>query len=169
MKNEPLPTNNQEWGFWGTSRHNGYDATMTWDTASRFFTKTFDLTAEQTRTLLDARFGRHLADDLSFIAGGPTTAEVIISHFEMRNADKSWRKHYEKAIRDETGKLIPYAAPRSKDEILSTIALTHLNFETLEERKSDSLDFKDVGVLNVKAALEAAFAAGRASVKRKGA
>lgn len=25
MKNEPLPTNNEEWGFWGTSVSNGYD------------------------------------------------------------------------------------------------------------------------------------------------
>jgi hypothetical protein len=52
---------------------------------------------------------------------------------------------------------------------LTAIAQEHLNFETLEERKSDSLDFKDVGVLNVKAALKAAYAAGRASAKRKGA
>ena len=55
------------------------------------------------------------------------------------------------------------------NELLIQIAHEHLGFETLEERKSDSLDFKDVGVLNVKAALEAAFAAGRASAKRKGA
>jgi len=26
MKNEPLPTTNEEWGFWGTSKQNGYDA-----------------------------------------------------------------------------------------------------------------------------------------------
>jgi hypothetical protein len=55
------------------------------------------------------------------------------------------------------------------NELFTKIAQEHLNFETLEERKSDSLDFKDVGVLNVKAALEAAYAAGRASAKRKGA
>lgn len=53
------------------------------------------------------------------------------------------------------------------NELLTRIAQEHLGFETLEERKSDSLDFKDVGVLNVKAALEAAYAAGQAS--RKGA
>ena len=53
------------------------------------------------------------------------------------------------------------------NELLTKIAQEHLNFETLEERKSDSLDFKDVGVLSVKSALEAAYAAGKAS--RKGA
>lgn len=167
MKNEPLPTNNEEWGFWGTSVSNGYDAALTWDTASRFFAKTFNLTPEETRTLLDARFGRHLADDLSFINGGPATATAITTHLEKRNADKGWRRHFEKAIREEMGKLIPYTSTKSKAEILTAIAQEHLNFETLEERKSDSLDFKDVGVLNVKAALEAAYAAGRAS--RKGA
>jgi hypothetical protein len=167
MKNEPLPTNNEEWGFWGTSVSNGFDAALTWDTASRFFAKTFNLTPEETRTLLDARFGRHLADDLSFINGGPATAQAIITHLEKRYADKGWRRHFEKAIREETGKRIPYSEPKSKAEILTAIAQEHLNFETLEERKSDSLDFKDVGVLNVKAALEAAYAAGQAS--RKGA
>lgn len=167
MNNEPLPTNNEEWGFWGTSVSNGYDAALTWDTASRFFAKTFNLTPEETRTLLDARFGRHLADDLSFISGGPVTSSAITTHLEKRNADKGWRRHFEKAIREETGKRIPYTSSKSKAEILTTIAQEHLNFETLEERKSDSLDFKDVGVLNVKAALEAAYEAGRAS--RKGA
>jgi len=170
MKNyQPLPTNNVEWGFWGTCKTVEYDAAMAWDTASHFFAKTFNLTPEETRTLLDARFGRHLADDLSFIDGGPTTAEAITSHLEKRNADAGWRRYFEKALREEVGKLIPYTTPKSKDEILTNIALTHLNFETLEERKSDSLDFKDVGVLNIKAALEAAYAAGRASAKRKGA
>ena len=166
---KPLPTNNEEWGFWGTSNANGYDAAMAWNTASHFFAKTFNLTPEETRTLLDARFGRHLADDLSFIDGGPATAEAIAAHLEKRNADAGWRRHFEKAIREGTGKHIPYSVPKSKAEILTTIAQEHLNFETLEERKSDSLDFKDVGVLNVKAALEAAYAAGRASAKRKGA
>lgn len=45
--------------------------------------------------------------------------------------------------------------------ILSAIAKTHLGIETLETRGSDALDFKDVSVWGVKAALEAAFAAGQ--------
>ncbi|MFN7610849.1 MAG: hypothetical protein ACK5QX_07935, partial [bacterium] len=77
MKNPTLPTNNPEWGFWGTSLSNAYDAAMAWDAASRFLTKAFALTPEETRTMLDARFGRHLADDLSFIKGGLVTAEAI--------------------------------------------------------------------------------------------
>lgn len=49
------------------------------------------------------------------------------------------------------------------NELFTKIAQEHLNFETLEERKSDSLDFKEVGVLNVRAALEAAYKAGKSA------
>lgn len=55
------------------------------------------------------------------------------------------------------------------NKLFTKIAQEHLNFETLEERKSDSLDFKDVGVLNVRAALEAAYQAGFAAAQKKGA
>jgi hypothetical protein len=169
MKNPTLPTNNQEWGLWGTSISNGYDAALVWDATSRFLTKAFALTPEETCTMLDARFGRHLADDLSFIKGGPVTAEAITRHLEQRYADRGWRRYFEKALRETLGKAIPEFVPESKAEILSAIAEEHLGFETLAERKSDDLDFKDVGVLNVKAALEAAYAAGRASARKKGA
>ena len=41
------------------------------------------------------------------------------------------------------------------DELLSAIAQETLHIDTLETRKSDSLDFHDVAVWSVKAALEA--------------
>lgn len=70
MKNtEILPTENKEWGFWGTAERNGYDAELTWKAASNFLMAEFELTTEQARDVLDARFGRHLSDDLSFIKG----------------------------------------------------------------------------------------------------
>lgn len=51
--------------------------------------------------------------------------------------------------------------PKNKlDELLTAIAKKHLRFETLEERKSDSLDFQECSVWCVKRALEAAFNAG---------
>jgi hypothetical protein len=173
MKNfTPIPTANKEWGFWGTSLHNGYDAELTWDTASRFLAEHFDLDAEQARTVLDSRFGRHLADDLSFIKGapgiasGPTSVKAINDYLLSRIADRGWRDWFEKTIREETGKTYPRRKALTKDELFTLIAQQHLNVETLVERKSDSLDFHDVGVLNIKAALEAAFAAGQASVKK---
>jgi hypothetical protein len=47
---------------------------------------------------------------------------------------------------------------------LSEIAIEHLNIPTLETRRADSLDFYNVAVWGVKAALQAAFAAGAHSV-----
>ena len=49
------------------------------------------------------------------------------------------------------------------DQILAAIAKQHLGIPTLEPRHSDSLDFHDVAVWSVTAALKAAFDAGAAS------
>lgn len=56
----------------------------------------------------------------------------------------------------------------TSDELFLTIAKKHLKIETLETRKSDSLDFHDVAVWSIKAALEAAYQAGRKSAQGKG-
>ena len=48
-------------------------------------------------------------------------------------------------------------------ELLAAIAKATLHIDTLETRKSDSLDFHDVAVWSVKAALEAAYRAGLAA------
>jgi hypothetical protein len=48
---------------------------------------------------------------------------------------------------------------KTKD-ILTKIAKEHLRLETLETRKSDSLDFHDISVWSIKSALEAAYKAG---------
>ena len=61
-----------------------------------------------------------------------------------------------------TDKELAQTAP---DDLLVSIARRHLHIETLEERKSDSLDFHDVSVWGVKAALEAAYAAGMAAIR----
>ena len=50
-------------------------------------------------------------------------------------------------------------------DLLADIAQKHLFIETLEERKSDSLDFHEVSVWGVQAALEAAYAAGIAAAQ----
>lgn len=49
----------------------------------------------------------------------------------------------------------------SRENTIGKIATTALGFETLETRNSDSLDFRDLAVWQVKAALEAAYEAGR--------
>lgn len=46
---------------------------------------------------------------------------------------------------------------------LSLIAQKHLGVETLETRNSDSLDFYDLSIWTIQAALKAAFLAGKES------
>jgi hypothetical protein len=48
-----------------------------------------------------------------------------------------------------------------KDATVNEIAQRILRLDTLQTRKSDSLDFHDVAVWSIKEALEAAFEAGR--------
>lgn len=163
-KTEILPTENKEWGFWGTAERNGYDTALAWNAASQFLIGAFDLTAEQARDVLDARFGRHLADDLSFIKG-TLTAETIAAHLKLRITDAGWRKSFETAITEVTGKAFPRAAAPTKAELLSLIAEKHLRIETLETRNADGLDFHDVAVWSLKDALDAAFEAGRKARK----
>jgi hypothetical protein len=50
-----------------------------------------------------------------------------------------------------------------RDKAIAEIAARHLHLETLETRNSDSLDFHDMAVWSIKAALEAAYEAGRQS------
>ena len=51
------------------------------------------------------------------------------------------------------------------DARLEQIARDHLRLETLATRKSDSLDFHDLAVWQIRDALRAAYDAGRASAK----
>jgi hypothetical protein len=50
---------------------------------------------------------------------------------------------------------------QTRDQALAEIATKILDFETLETRNSDRLDFHELSVWGIKAALEAAFEAGR--------
>lgn len=55
---------------------------------------------------------------------------------------------------------MPKATQQQLDQLLTDIAKKHLNIETLETRKSDSLDFHDVAVWCLKDALQEAYDAG---------
>jgi hypothetical protein len=52
-----------------------------------------------------------------------------------------------------------------REALLLEIAAKHFHLETLETRNSDSLDFHDVSVWSIRAALEAAFAAGQVAAR----
>jgi hypothetical protein len=51
------------------------------------------------------------------------------------------------------------------EALLLKIATKHFHLETLETRNSDGLDFHDVSVWSIRAALKAAFAAGQAAAR----
>lgn len=51
------------------------------------------------------------------------------------------------------------------EKLFTAIATEHFGVETLKERKSDSLDFHDVGVNGMRRGLEAAFEAGKLVAK----
>lgn len=53
----------------------------------------------------------------------------------------------------------------TKTQTLQEIARKHLRIETLETQKSDRLDFHDVAVWNIEAALKAAYEAGHVACK----
>lgn len=60
--------------------------------------------------------------------------------------------------------------PAKAQKAIARIALEHCRIETLEERRSDRLDFHDVAVWSLKAALEAAYLEGVAhAMQRAGA
>jgi hypothetical protein len=52
-------------------------------------------------------------------------------------------------------------------KVIEKIAREILDLETLETRNSDSLDFHDIAVWEIRKALEAAYEAGRNSVTTK--
>ena len=55
---------------------------------------------------------------------------------------------------------------KSKEELMKRIILNVLHFESTEEQKSDSIDFKEVSIWTIKNALDAAYLAGQLSVKK---
>lgn len=62
----------------------------------------------------------------------------------------------------------PTLSPAAQEQI-QIIAQTVLDMDTLETRLSDSLDFHDLSVWSIKAALEAAYLAGMADHHRSAA
>jgi hypothetical protein len=68
---------------------------------------------------------------------------------------------------DQSGTVVQYSKDPNMNtqQILAQIAQKLLGIETLQERKSDSLDFHDLAVWSIDLALQAAFEAGRKAAK----
>jgi hypothetical protein len=56
------------------------------------------LTPAEVRDFLDSPAGRLLADDISFVEGGPTSAEAIEALIKSRLGHLGWRRLYEQVI-----------------------------------------------------------------------
>jgi len=54
----------------------------------------------------------------------------------------------------------------TEDDLIESIARLHLDLETLDTRQADSLDFHELGVWQLRAALEAAYRAGASGAMR---
>ena len=57
-------------------------------------------------------------------------------------------------------------APTAPEALMLDIAKRHFFVETLETRNSDGLDFQDVAIWSIRAALIEAYAAGLAAARR---
>ena len=64
-----LPTQNTEWGFWGTisriENDPAADPAKAWEIASRRIAEVTTASPEGVRDFLDSRHGRHFADDVA--------------------------------------------------------------------------------------------------------
>lgn len=66
-KREPMPSNNEVWGYTGELKRAEGRKLTSWDELSRFMLARYPRLAPiDVRNLLDSSFGRHLADQASF-------------------------------------------------------------------------------------------------------
>ena len=161
-KVETPRTRNRDWGFFGTCVSNGHaDAEAAWDEAMATLTDSkgrFRLQAEDARDLLDATWGRHLADQV--------VGQEIGGAIEDLASDRRWLKDAREFVRKHIRADAQMAAPPTRDEEIESIARRILKIGTLETRNSDALDFHDLAVWTIREALDAAYEAGRQSVAR---
>jgi hypothetical protein len=90
-----ITTRNASWGFFGTLRSNGAtDAEAIYDDAARAMMAKLGLTPDQARAVLDARIGRHMADQRRDDESGKELVERLL-------ANRGWARDIRAAIRRE--------------------------------------------------------------------
>jgi hypothetical protein len=112
----------------------------------------FRLEPEDARDLLDATWGRHLANQV--------VGEDIGSAIE-RLANDGWANDARAFVRRHINPHLPRVAPATREETIEGIAHRILKIESLEMRHSDAADFHELAVWTIQEALEAAYDAGR--------
>jgi len=88
-----IQTNNEGWGFYGTCLVNGLNAQKEWKKAIKTLVKDKGLSQEQARDLLDSKWGRHTANELT---GGQSLKLQL----------ENWHSYFTKSLLD-----IGYQAP----------------------------------------------------------
>lgn len=155
-------TRNQQWGFFGTCASNGHaDPEAAWNEAMATLTDPqgqFRLAPEDARDLLDASWGRHLADQVVGREIGAAINDLAANHGWARDAHSFVRKHINPNL--------PRIAPPTCEQEIADIARRILRIKTLETRNSDSLDFHEMAVWTIQEALDAAYKAGRRSARQ---
>lgn len=93
-----LASANPDAGLWGTSQLNGYDAPLVWRAVSRWLGLVYELAPDEIRDVLDSGFGRHLANDLSRIPGGPASDHAIEGYLAVRLPQRGWKPYLEQTV-----------------------------------------------------------------------
>ncbi len=164
-----LPSGNREWGFYGTVSRAGMDADVMWKAASCALLEGIEgLSGRGARALLDAKCGRHLADDLVSRGGrrNPGVATVRREILDALARRGTWAEVLATLaacdVPDQVSRRVVEEPPADAvAALVAALAQQHLGFETLRVRGSDSLDFREVSCAGVEAALRAAYEAGR--------
>jgi len=118
----------------------------------------FALDAENARDLLDATWGRHLADQV--------LGQEIAESMNDLAANHGWARDARNFVRKHINPNLARVAPLTREQEIEEITRRILKIESLETRNSDGLDFHELAVWTIQAALEAAYEAGRQSRKR---
>lgn len=92
MKNrEPMPSDNQDWGYTGELKRAGDRKLTSWDELSRFLLARYPrLDPIDVRNFLDSRTGRHLADAATF--HGDNAIAVFTDPKQARWLDRDARE-----------------------------------------------------------------------------
>ena len=93
-------------------------------------------------------------------------SERLVGHDRLIDMDYHVVGHVHDTIHLEVSGVEEPEQGDVTDEVLQQIAASLLGIETLEVRRSDSLDFHDINVTSVREALAAAYEAGRKAVER---
>lgn len=94
-----LPNRNPKYGFYGECKTANAPADLYWSLTSEFLITNLQLSPEDTRTYLESRIGRWLADDL--FGNAPENAVFNVYHLRQYLAAKGLSSHWKAAALED--------------------------------------------------------------------